>query len=497
MKTSTKLTHRLSLAAVTIVSLTLLPLLRADSPPLKERAKTYADELRTAAAAAGVSLTDPAALKGFALGKMAGGVDPKGSYGLQVLALLAGSPAPAGVLAKDASAFVKKVQAEAKKQELDPADPDKWRALTLKLLKEEENTDEEFQQQVLMALVCPAEEAKAKAQLKEEGVVAGSELWKKELLKLLPTNCPPTEIVAKQENPVPKFESGKTNDFPRTFFHIGLAAVTPYKMKSDGSIDSSSLDTRTFLEFIFNHRWAWQYDDNSLADLKADEWNVELGWPFVASQGSTFNGRAQEKRDSAHPGEWFRKGWDFQTRFSYAFGNGSDTLPDAAALGGSEFQVEGTLGRNLVRYVTADHSMRISFGPELSAGLATDRRNFEVHPHGLVGVGWTIGGKSPFATDPHHRYALSLRTGYAWQDVPSLTTGTNGLALKLDPTIKLVEYDGLKGGLGVETELFYPLSETAFLTLGGRAYSLSGKDQWSFYIGYVKSIDKLLSGLFP
>lgn len=283
---------------------------------------------------------------------------------------------------------------------------------------------------------------------------------------------------------------GPDDDFgayPRNFFHIGYGAISPYKVDEKGVLDRTGNDSRAFIEFVYNDHWAFVTDDEV---LKED--------PSVRSLSPSMAKRKSElptHKDYLDNDSWIFGRFDTEFRAGFTLGGDGDKTASTIA-GSGNFNLGGALGYQLLRI--GDPNLRISFGPEASGGMTTDLSNFEVHPRVLAGVGWHIGMK-PLAKDlGDRRVALTFRVGYGFVDTPRLTTITEGG--KELPAVELkngrVSFDSFQGGLGLESELFYPVTKSSFITLGGRIYENAGADQWSFHIGYVQSLGALWKGFF-
>jgi hypothetical protein len=270
--------------------------------------------------------------------------------------------------------------------------------------------------------------------------------------------------------------------YPRAFFHTGINALSAFKVTNPannlGEVTSES-ETRNFVEFLYNDRWAFKLDDTSTEATKD------------RSVFSKANGR--------NPFKWPDR-WDVQLRFGYTFGTRDGATPDAATIvGSSEFNMDSRVGLHLARF--SDPDWRFSWGPEVAAGFVTDRASFNIHPRFLLGSGWSIGMKSPFSGKSADRpIAITAQVGYVMIDVPQfyetnlVAGGPMVTAARLSP-VGQVQYDALRGGVGAEVELYWPLTRSLFFTAGARAYKTPGPDQWSLFVGVEFALDNLVKGL--
>ncbi len=258
---------------------------------------------------------------------------------------------------------------------------------------------------------------------------------------------------------------------PWGFFHTGFTLANPYTVVTSTNSAGANLydlepagsTASAYIEFVYNNRWA--FDSQPLSTHTVDCKPGEVReWVF-----------------------WPASGWDFQGRFGYTYASGTKESASTIA-GASEFNVEATLARHLARRAT-EH-WRISVGPEVSLGMATDRGALDIHPRGFAGLGAAVGFDNLFvngAEEKIRQAMFTIRVGGAALDIPALEGDTR----RFEQRHLLPEYDLKWDALAMETELFYPLGKSVYLTAGGRVYANAHPGQWNLYLGLSMGLDRL------
>jgi hypothetical protein len=272
-----------------------------------------------------------------------------------------------------------------------------------------------------------------------------------------------------------------SDPYPRNFFHIGLTAISPYKVGDNNVLARNGNDTRGFVEYVFGDYWAFTASD---AVAERDPQVIRLyGAP---------------NPPAAPDGNWpkvrgaFLNRFDSEFRAGFTLGGNSEKSASTIT-GSGDFNLGAAFGYQLFKMWSPD--WRMSVGPVVAGGLTTDLSNLEVHPNALVGVGWNVGLKPFLPEVANRRIGLTFRAGYAWTDVPRLGLNESGQTVVLR-TGDRVDFDSMRGGFGVGAHVFYPVTRSSFLTFGGRIQTTSEADQWTFYVGYVQSIGSLWRGFF-
>jgi hypothetical protein len=213
--------------------------------------------------------------------------------------------------------------------------------------------------------------------------------------------------------------------------------------------------------------------------------------------------------DGYEDGKWFCQDemFDFQSKLAYYLRNGKPTNEVASALVGSgDFAGEISLTYNIFQKITtnaADTTGQYydkveyaqSFGLVGAYGATTDSNAFDIHSRYFLGLGYRLahktGEKIPGTT--HRREALfSTQIGIARIDNVEYVDSSSR-------QIKMTNGDlpdySTKTCVGIETELYYPLGPYSSLFMGARLYPKQGDsspNQWSAFIGFTYSVDKLI-----
>lgn len=295
------------------------------------------------------------------------------------------------------------------------------------------------------------------------------------------------EATAAAINPV-KANERIESDFPRSFFHGGVLSISPYRTKGSVSADGRAIaldrghsDNRGYIEFQYTYDWALSSLQSSVSP--------------DSGAGASRSKLVRTLAEAVRPWEFLprNEATDFSLHSGFTFGDsGANGLNDASAstiAGSGDFYVRGGVGRQLIRF--GGDRWRFSIAPEVSGGLSTDLSNLEVHPYALAGLKWAIGFR-PNVSWKNNQAAVVLRVGYAMSDVPKLTTLNNEVALSVRDG--RIEYQSLRGGPALETQLLYPIGDGTSLVAGGRIMEAGGADQWTFNLGLMVSLEKL-SGL--
>lgn len=296
------------------------------------------------------------------------------------------------------------------------------------------------------------------------------------------------ESAADANNPAKAIQRAES-DFPRSFFHGGVRTVSPFRSKGEVdntvhaiALDRGHADNRGYIEFQYTYDWALNSLQRSAGPASGAD----------ASRSKLVRTLAE----AVSPWEFLPRNdaYDFTLHSGFNFGgDDANGLNDASAstiAGSGDFYIQGGIGRQLLRF--GGDRWRFSIAPEISGGLSTDLPNLEVHPYAIAGLKWAIGFR-PKVSWSNNQAAVVLRTGYAFADVPKLTTLHDEVALAVNNG--RVEYQSMRGGPALEAQLLYPIGDGTSLVAGGRIMEAGDADQWNFNLGLMVSLDKL-SGLF-
>ncbi len=442
------------------------------------RIDAYAQNIRTQLQAAKLDGATPKEIEDFARKYLSERFTADSPLAQQILAKILNKPTGT-ILKPDDAALVRLLHESGRAKKLSTSNTNEWGRLANDLFSDRNSADIG---KFLDAALCLARSDESKVKLATDGFKPGTQEYVDELKKLPGGDCPDLpKALTKLATP---FDPGV---YPRSFFHGGYMSLTPYKPDpKTGALDRSSSDSRGYVEYVFNDHWAFGASDESIQEDYRVAWIGDKQHQPHGSKGSTRTER------------WWYDRFDTEFRTGFAFGGKGSA---ATITGSGDFYVDGAFGYRLIPI--ASEKMRISFGPEVAGGMSTDLSNFRAHPHVLAGVGWHIGLQPLQSSLKNRRAALTFRAGYGFGDAPVLgqVDGTlpNGSAGKVVGVLRdadsRIQFRSMAGGPALESEIFYPLTESTFLAAGGRIYKTGGADQWSFHIGYVISLDKVASAL--
>ncbi len=263
----------------------------------------------------------------------------------------------------------------------------------------------------------------------------------------------------------------------------GIKSVSPYLTKGAEdttahavALDKGKSQVRGYIEFQYIDDWV--RNPSNRASTTQDE-----------AIGSHFGLQGTQHWLAPWTVVPHADAFDYSAQVGFNFGDSnSNGYKDANAstiAGGGDFYIRASLGYHLLRH--GGERMRFTIGPDLSGGMNTDLGNFDVHSHAMGAVKWSVGFKAPGLETAQGM--LQLRIGYAFTDVPHLTTLNNAPAIATDGG--RLQFDSMRGGPAFETQLLYPLNDSLMLAIGGRIVQLGHADQWSFNIGMVLPLDRL------
>lgn len=265
-----------------------------------------------------------------------------------------------------------------------------------------------------------------------------------------------------------------------SFFHGGVRQLSPYTLRIDdsgaeprGFLEKGGGDTPLFFEFVYSNRWAW--NDARIGAAAARE-SEETG-----GEGTGWAGLNLFNADYI----------DFDTRIGFTFAKDSKLEPGAIA-GSGDVGMELNLSRHLARGFLYENDGSYSVNAELAYGLVTDKSSFHARQRYFAGLGYT-GSYAGWGRDGG-TVLLHLRAGY---------TGIDALQFKSRTSREIeLEYGDLpryrtEDAWAIESELIYPLTKDAHLTMGARIYGGLSPTPWSVHIGYTKSLGDIVNAFLP
>ena len=265
------------------------------------------------------------------------------------------------------------------------------------------------------------------------------------------------------------------------FFQFGYRKLSPYSFVKDETteppmttLEEGDDASTLFLEFLYSNRWAWNRERTLFSEKNGDDSYLVFEDLFDS--------------DPDNNDKWGIGKIDFEFRFAYNFNNNTEKTASAIA-GSSEIDLEISLARNLYRYRFDDNSA-FALSVEYSSGVSTDKSSFDSHEKEFLGVSFTAS----FSTkeNPNRFGRIIGRIGKIEVDTVSYL---NHSSRALD-TIRgdLIKYSSKKG-TAFETELIYPIGESAYVSLAGKVYSGIDPDTWSIQVAYSQPITELINGL--
>lgn len=281
------------------------------------------------------------------------------------------------------------------------------------------------------------------------------------------------------------------------FTHAGLRMLSPYSIvpEMDSSTPAkptgrkllkSDANTKVggFFEFVYTNVWAWRPGrqiNNDGEPLKTSDGmqHILAYWAEPPNRNQIMN--------------WFDNSWDTIGRVSFEFGK--DDQPSAATITGSgDFNAEITFDRHLARGISMDDHMAFSGSATLSIAGVTDRSTFKVHPRLLMGGSVALSFDDPFSTG-------SRKVWFRMQGGPAIIDGLVFDDTARSTSILLTHGDvpkyEHKHAWAFETELFWPLRETAMLAMGTRLYGDTRPAPWSLYLSLTVPVTSIADSLMP
>jgi hypothetical protein len=266
----------------------------------------------------------------------------------------------------------------------------------------------------------------------------------------------------------------------QAFFHTGATLLNPYHIipadktaspPTKMSVEpASSTDTNAFLEFIYSNRWAWN------AQRVVNEF----------SDTTTSNDLQMFNTNQV----------DVQARLGYTFASGSTSTANTL-VGSGNFNGEVAVAKPFVLFRAIDGTI-FSVGAEGGYGAVTDRSALKAHPRGFWGMAFTTSFKDPFQSkdndDNVRRVLLHFRTGWAKIDAVQYIDQTTSKDI-YETNGSLPKFQKISAR-AFETELFYPIKTSTFVTFASRVYTEVNPNPWSVQIGITTSFGDLLDGFF-
>jgi hypothetical protein len=288
---------------------------------------------------------------------------------------------------------------------------------------------------------------------------------------------------------------GKTDlNYNVVSLNSGAYLLNPYKIENTNQLARGDSEAIFYLEIAVDYVSAWNPHRRAM---------------FAKDHLMNTNGQMRGW-DGMHLMGWRDMlTWaDFQGQISF-FAGDEDSTTASAIVGAGDFSIETTVSIPLLMGLITDKSTLTSqaLGDDLanlyqhtvvahsinlvaSYGGTTDRTAFDLHHRGFLGLGYRGAFKRRISGDPKLRreVLVSFQVGCAWIE-------TTEFVDRSSRTIELEYGDipkySLGSGLGLEAEIYLPLSESAYVTFGSRVYGGPDPNPWSAYIGLTFSLDQL------
>jgi hypothetical protein len=269
-----------------------------------------------------------------------------------------------------------------------------------------------------------------------------------------------------------------SNSWGRVFFWTGAKLENPYTIDTQAkTLKSSGSSSDPFIEVSFSERYVMR--NGEFDDLK---------WPWAKNhQDETPN---DHRVHAINP---LYDVFDMSGSFGYVFGGGntSNTFSASTIAGGSDIYCDTSIGLPVLRYCSADYSLKQQFSLELGGGFVTDKQLDVIHPNMFVGGGYQ--GKFPnfVGTTNLPIYWLG-RVGLGYIDQPTLMS-TNVVVHNRGGLIIPAFHTTWVPSLG--TTIILPLTSALNLQAGGNVYFASTPAAWNITIGVSLDLTKLAKGL--
>lgn len=271
--------------------------------------------------------------------------------------------------------------------------------------------------------------------------------------------------------------------------HAGAFLLNPYRVENItngvGTLSQNDAEAAWFFELAVNWVSAWEPGRRERLYLDTKRINPN----------NVGNGRVIFK-----PGKLSYRNPDVQARFAAFLHNNDDDKTASTIVGSGEFSGEVTLGLPLFgamflegedidsgetfyNQTTSAHFVDLIY----SYGATTDRGNFDVHHRNLAGLAYRAAYKVPTNKKIRRELLMDVRAGAAWIESTPFEDERNRL-VKVDYETEL--------GWALETELYYPLGDTANIVMGSRIYGGHDPNPWNAYIALSLSVEELKKTLF-
>lgn len=279
---------------------------------------------------------------------------------------------------------------------------------------------------------------------------------------------------------------------PAMFFNTGVRVLNPFKIDpATHKISSSSPQTGGFLEIVASNIWAWQPEyifqsrNQAVKGRKASLAKVAKA-PLTEDQLASESALLDYDWQSLTSMD-LDEGWDYQARVSFEFG--PDAQPSAATVTGSgDIGAQFSFNKHVSRGWTPNGAWSVGVGG--SIGAVTDRASRRVHRDIMAGVTST----SSFSVGDSKRLAL-LRIGFGYANIDNVRyEDADKDLIKFEGTVPQFESHWRPA---TEAEVWWPMGDAAYLTLGARIYGHGKPDQWTLYLGTTIDIPQAIASLNP
>lgn len=288
-------------------------------------------------------------------------------------------------------------------------------------------------------------------------------------------------------------------------FNAGVMLLNPYSITNNDNGETTHLDdgdsqARFFVEVAAHYTWAW---------------SPQRRWEWVAARQRATEGMSLAKLFQGsrvyekYPGEIGIGVPDFQGRINYIAQDDNKETSAAAIVGTGEFGMETTLGipfYQALNTYSGTYNARSALelyndtfsahwvGGVLSWSGTTDGGAFDIHSRYFVGVGYRAAFKAPWESgtkEERREVGLNFQMGAAWVDAITYSDKSER-AIKAD-SLGVPDYEA-ESALGVEAEVYIPLTKSLNGVVGARFYPLSGDDSpntWNAYVALSLDLTKL------
>lgn len=246
---------------------------------------------------------------------------------------------------------------------------------------------------------------------------------------------------------------------PRVFIHGGYISLNPFSFtpNTNGTftLNDSGSTSAGYVEFQYNKRWAWDWLEPGLAQIRSAQWM----WPF--SRPSDF---------------------DLQARLAYSFVD-SDKDKISSIVSGGNLSAEITVGTPFLKY--QNDWLRCSVDFEGTYGATSDRSDFDIHSTTIFGIGYHASVDSELFPG---KILFSFRLGGGMVEIPEIIDSQNAT---VESDLRRPRFEQEWGTLATTGELLVPICTNTYIVAGGRLYANSDPNQWSAYVGLSQGADSL------